>query len=138
MPVPLIELAGAVDPYNNRVVARSADHHDSVVFIGTKTFLLDSKHKQREPLQLPDKIHSLLTAIGLGKSAWGNNTIMDGVVYFSDDTKIVAASLDGKTVTNYSSTETLSGPQVHHVVKKARKYGKPVTRKLCFFGKGGI
>lgn len=126
----MTELTGAVDVYNNRVVARSADRHDSVVFLGTKSFVLDSRHQQREPQQLPDKVHALLKTIDLGKSTWGNNTLLDGVMYFSDDTKIVAASLDGSTITSYSCTETLSDPRVHYVVKKTRKYGKPVPREF--------
>ncbi len=130
MSVPLEELTGVTSAYHSLIMAQSADRHESVAFIGTKSFLLDSKHKQREPQTLPDKLHKLISGIDHAKAGWGNNILLDDIMYFSDATKIVAASLDGNTVTNFSCTETLPNPRVHYVIEKARKYSKPVPSEF--------
>jgi len=128
--IPLKELTGVEVAYNNFIFAQSPDKHETVAYLGSKALLLDSKCNQRQPPTLPDNLCKMIDAVDRGQIGWGNNALTDGVMYFSDDKKIVAASLDGRTVTNFSCTETLSNPRVHWVGMRHRKYGKPVPRKF--------
>jgi hypothetical protein len=129
----LKELTGVESAYYNRVLARSEDRHESVAFLGEKSVLLDSKNHRREPQVLPDNVQKLFKVVDLPRVGWGNNTLKDGVIYFSNEKVIIAASVDGKSVTNYSCTETLPDPRIHYVLTKPRNYGKPLQSKLSRF-----
>lgn len=127
--VPLKELTGLDSAWENRILARSQDRHESIAYFGSKAVLLDSKNHQREPPVLPDNVTAQFKVVDLPRSGWGNNTVKDGVIYFANEKSIVAASVDGKKVTNFACTGTLPDPRIHFVLTKPRKYGKPLQGK---------
>ncbi len=72
-----------------------------------KSVLLESTGNNQLPNELPPTVHRLLKSTRMSDlNEKSNNTIKDGIIYFSDEKKIVAASLDGTNVEPYHCTET--------------------------------
>lgn len=126
--VPLKEIIG-LDKATGFVLARSWDNSAIVVCLQSKSVYLESTSNQRRPKELPANLHRIFAQVDSGKNWWGRNTIKDDVIYFSDDSKIVSTTLDGKKIVRYPSTEGLNGPRIMYVGSKQVKFSRPVPSK---------